>query len=176
MQLDDILSGVRDQLAATAALGDERTREIAAALATTIDPSVRLAILAALNSAADEITAALMDFPGSPAVSVGLDGDAVHVDVHATAPAEPPPSSAPRSEDTDTSARISLRLPESLKADVEAAAARENISVNSWLVRAISTALQPWPGAARFAAWADAAGRRGGGPGGAHHLSGWING
>jgi predicted HicB family RNase H-like nuclease len=35
-------------------------------------------------------------------------------------------------------ARITLRLPEALKASVEAAAAREGLSVNTWLVRALS--------------------------------------
>jgi predicted HicB family RNase H-like nuclease len=34
-------------------------------------------------------------------------------------------------------ARISLRLPESLKVRLEAAAAREGVSVNTWLVQAL---------------------------------------
>ena len=38
-------------------------------------------------------------------------------------------------------ARISLRLPESLKTSVERAAEREGISVNAWLVRAVAQAL-----------------------------------
>jgi hypothetical protein len=175
MQLDNILDQVREQLAAAAALGDERTRDIAGALATAVTPAVRLAIVTALHAAADEISATLVDYPGSPAVTLALDGDQVRVDVHAAAPAEPPPAT-PRADESDASARISLRLPESLKADVEAAAAREGISVNSWLVRAASTALQPpWAAAARFAAgWADAAGRHGGPS--AHHITGWING
>src|ERR1700756_4509415 len=36
--------------------------------------------------------------------------------------------------DVELVARISLRLPEALKAAVEAAAAREGVSVNTWLV------------------------------------------
>jgi hypothetical protein len=39
-------------------------------------------------------------------------------------------------------ARINVRLPEQLKTRVEEAAAREGRSVNAWLVRAASTALQ----------------------------------
>ena len=35
-------------------------------------------------------------------------------------------------------ARISLRLPDTLKTSVEAAAAREGVSVNTWIVRALS--------------------------------------
>jgi hypothetical protein len=37
---------------------------------------------------------------------------------------------------------VNLRLPEGLKADVEQAAARDGLSVNAWLVRAASAALQ----------------------------------
>ena len=40
-------------------------------------------------------------------------------------------------------ARITLRLPEGLKARAEAAAAREGASTNTWLVRAVSRALEP---------------------------------
>jgi predicted HicB family RNase H-like nuclease len=40
--------------------------------------------------------------------------------------------------DEGHTARISLRLPEALKAALETAAAREGISVNSWIVRALS--------------------------------------
>jgi predicted HicB family RNase H-like nuclease len=42
----------------------------------------------------------------------------------------------------ELSARISLRLPESLKGAVEKAAAREGISTNAWLVRAIARATE----------------------------------
>ena len=45
----------------------------------------------------------------------------------------------------DLSARISLRLPESLKTAVEAAAAREGVSTNAWLVRAIARATESRP-------------------------------
>jgi hypothetical protein len=45
----------------------------------------------------------------------------------------------------ELSARISLRLPESLKASVEKAAEREGISVNAWLVRAIARATESRP-------------------------------
>jgi predicted HicB family RNase H-like nuclease len=45
----------------------------------------------------------------------------------------------------ELSARISLRLPESLKTSVERAADREGISVNAWLVRAIARATESRP-------------------------------
>jgi hypothetical protein len=44
-------------------------------------------------------------------------------------------------------ARITLRLPESLKEQAERSAAEEGLSVNAWLVRAVAAALNVahWP-------------------------------
>ncbi len=167
MQLDDYVAQVHDQLTATAALGDERTQRIAQTVAAAAAPAVRLAIMTALAAAADEITAVLLASPGAPTVAVRLDGDAVRIDV---VPTDPEPA-ATRVDDGDASARISLRLPETLKTDVESAAGRDGVSVNTWLVRAAGAALtgRPGPGAG----WGDAAQRRGSN---AHHITGWING
>ena len=55
------------------------------------------------------------------------------------APAEAP---AVSTEDGLT-ARITLRLPETLKAELEAAAAREGVSLNTWLVRALARSTAP---------------------------------
>jgi uncharacterized protein (DUF1778 family) len=148
MHLDHHLAQVHDQLGAAAALGDDRTREVAAALATAATPVVRLAIISALTEAADEITAALLDYPGAPDVSVRLEGEEVSVDVRAMAPVDDPPDA--RRDDGDTSARISLRLSEALKTDIDAAAESEGVSVNTWLVRAASAALRPAPFSATF--------------------------
>lgn len=172
MHLEDHVRQVQEQLAATAALGDERTQQIAQTLAAATGPAVRLAILSALSAAADEITAALLDSPGTPSVSVRLDNDDVRVEVDTTAP-QPAPS---RTDDGDANARISLRLSESLKADVEDAAGRDGVSINTWLVRAADGALHTnWPGFPRPG--------RGGQPGqgsrrhpNSHHVSGWVNG
>jgi len=169
MHLDDYVAQVHDQLSATAALGDQRTQQIARAIAASASPAVRLAIMSALAAAADEITAALLDSPGAPSIAVRLDGDALRIDVVG---GELEPTTASRADDGDASARISLRLSESLKSDVEAAAGREGVSVNTWLVRAAGAALASgWPGGT--AGWTDAARRRG--PN-AHRLTGWING
>src|SRR6476659_947127 len=45
----------------------------------------------------------------------------------------------------EPSGRITLRLPESLKAGIEAAADREGISTNAWLVRSIARTLEQRP-------------------------------
>jgi hypothetical protein len=179
MQLQHHLAQVSEQLAAAAALGDDRTKEIAAALGTACGPAVRLALLHAVTEAADEITAALLDYPGSPAVGVHVEGDEINLDVRATHTAEEPDT--PRRDDGEPNARISLRLTETLKAEIDAAAEREGISVNTWLVRAASSALQPNP----FAGFAGAFGPNLGhfGPGGrgrprsdSQRMTGWING
>ncbi|MGI8921786.1 MAG: toxin-antitoxin system HicB family antitoxin [Solirubrobacteraceae bacterium] len=167
MQFDELIHRVCDQLATSAALGDEGTQQIAATLATTVEPAVRLAIMDALADAADEITAALLDVPGGPVVAVRLDGDQLRVDV-----TRGQPQAAARSaDDGDASARISLRLSEALKADLEAAAGRDGLSVNSWLVRAATDALAAGSGSLSW-------GRSG--PGGRSHnsqrITGWVNG
>lgn len=168
MQLDGHVSQVYEHLVATAALGDERTREIADALATAAIPGVRLALLAAISEIADEITAALLDHPGSPAVAVRIDGHEVAVDVRAAAA---PDDEAPaRPVDGEASARISLRLTDSLKADIDTAAEREGLSVNTWLLYAARDALQP----GAFGAGQAGRGRKRRDDN--HHVTGWING
>jgi hypothetical protein len=167
MQLDDYVQQVQEQLGAAAALGDDRTRELAATLATAAAPAVRLAILAALAAAADEITAALLDTPGAPTVAVHLDADDIRIAV-GTSPTEPAQPSRP--DDGDTTARISLRLSEALKAEIDDAASRSEISVNTWLVRAATAAL------GATSAGSHGASGWGGRGANSHHVTGWING
>ena len=50
--------------------------------------------------------------------------------------------SAPEAVDEAFSARITLRLPESLKVRIESSAAREGASVNTWLVQALQRAVE----------------------------------
>src|SRR5579875_3872224 len=176
MQLSPYVAQIQTQLAAAAALGDERTRQTAEALAATAEPALRLAVLAAVSAAADDITAALLDSPGSPTVAVRIDGDELRVDVRTTDESSTAAPAAPADE-ADTSARISLRLSESLKGDIETAARTEAVSVNTWLVRAASRALAGSSASAGRAPW-DATWAPGREPGGrnAHRITGWING
>jgi hypothetical protein len=169
MQLDDLTGQVHDQLLAAATLGDERTRQIATALADTARAAVRVAILDALSTASAELTAALHDAAGkadSPAIGLQLDGELVRFTVTAPPP-EPPAPAAP--DDGDTSARITLRLSEALKSEIEQAAGRAALSVNGWLVRAAQQALRDGPDQ-------DQPPRAGYRSGGAHRLSGWVTG
>ena len=186
MQLHPYVDQIRSQLVAAATLGDDRTRQTAEVLATACEPAVRLAVLAAVSAAADEITAALLDAPVPAGVSVRLDGDELHSEVRL---AEPPPEAeqpagGATAEDTDTSARISLRLSENLKSQIEGAARADSVSVNTWLIRAAGRALQPGPEPGGWGTWPGAGGRLGwdqmfGGKESGrrpHRITGWING
>jgi hypothetical protein len=167
MQINDFAAQVVAQLSSTAALGDARTQEIAAALGDSAQSAVRLAVLHAVSGAADEITAALLEAgaPGAPVVAAHLDGADVAFRVTLTA-AEPTPEPSP--EEGDATARISLRLSENLKKTVEQAAERESVSVNTWLVRAARSALAP--------GWGAPPGGWGGSARGGHRISGWVSG
>jgi hypothetical protein len=167
VQLDTYVHQVQDQLVAAAALGDDRVREIAATLASAASPAVRLALLSALAAAAEEITAALLDTADAPAVAVRLDSDEIRIAVTTTA-AEP--AHPPRADDGDASARISLRLSEVLKTEIDEAATRAGISVNTWLVHAATAAL-----ASPFGARPGGFGRRDQRAANTHHVTGWIN-
>ncbi len=149
MDLTPYVENLRRDLLAAAAAGTEETRRTAELLTSSLDPAVRLTILDALSAATADVTEAL---PGVT-VEVRMHGrePRIAVDIRQPEP-EPEPFPAPApAEDADGTARVTLRLPESVKARTEEAAAREGISVNSWLVRAVAQALdspRPTPGRA----------------------------
>ena len=129
----------RDLLAAAEAGGDE-LKQAAERLAYALDPSARLALMEAISHAAAEITAELPQ--GS--VDVRLNGRELDFVVDtppaATPPAPPTPPLAPAppvpDEDGDL-ARITLRIPESVKARAEDKAAAAGQSLNTWLVNVV---------------------------------------
>jgi hypothetical protein len=135
MDLTPYLETLRADLAAAAAPGGPETARAAELLGHSLDASARLALLEALSDAAAEITTDLHD----ASVEVRLRGRSADfvVTQNALAPDEPAP--APVLESGDLT-RLTLRMPESLKTHVEQAAAAEGISVNSWLVRAVTQA------------------------------------
>jgi hypothetical protein len=142
---------LRRELVASAELGGDEARALAERLTAPLEASLRLALLSALSAAAEEITSQLA--PGS--VDVRLrGGDLGFVVTPAPTPEaadEPGPAPAPAAPpaadgDEAATARITLRLPEQLKARLEEAAGREGFSVNTWLVRAVSSALEAAPG------------------------------
>jgi hypothetical protein len=146
MDLTPYVARLSAELAVAAEAGGEDARALAERLIAPLDSAVRLTLLEALSSAADEITRDLA--PGS--VELRLRGrepsfivtppptDDSFVDSAQPAPVAPPPVV---DADDGGMARINVRLPEQLKARIEEAAAREKISANIWLVRAAAAAL-----------------------------------
>ena len=135
MQIDIHVQGIQSDLAAAAALGDETTAEAGRLLSDALGSSLHLRLLDVLTEAALGLAESL---PGGH-VEVrlaGRDADLVYIGDTAPADAAPAPGD-------DLSARITLRLPDALKAHVEAAADREGVSTNAWIVRALSRALEP---------------------------------
>jgi hypothetical protein len=135
MNLTIVLEGLQQDLQGLAELGDERSAQIAQRLGDALTSNLRLKLLDLLSQAAVELSSKLPN--GHVEVRLaGQEPELVFVDSAAD-------SGSVSGE--ELSARISLRLPESLKVAVERSAERENISVNAWLVRAIARATESRP-------------------------------
>ncbi|MFA3841071.1 hypothetical protein [Streptomyces aureus] len=152
MDLTPYVDNLRRELAVAAEAGGEEARELAERLTAPLESATRLTMLNVLSAAMDEITRELA--PGSVDVRLrGLDPDFVVTRPAAdeayeayedrSGPAEPlkAPAPAPADGDDGGTARVNLRLPAYLKTRAEEAASREGLSVNAWLVRAVSAAL-----------------------------------
>jgi HicB family len=128
METSRFVDGLRADLAAAAALGDQAIVEAADRLARAAESSVRVHLLDALQEAAMELTAQLPN----GRIDVRLSGGDVQLTFVGDEPAAP-------AGDDDTSARVTLRLSERLKGQAEAAAGREGVSLNTWLVRTVAS-------------------------------------
>ena len=135
MNLTIVLDGLQEDLQGLADLGDERSAQIARRLGDALGSNLRLKLLDLLSQAAVELSSKLP----SGHVEVRLAGQEPELVFVDTAGSE----STGAGE--ELSARISLRLPESLKHAVEKAAAREGVSTNAWLVRSIARAAESRP-------------------------------
>lgn len=139
MDLSPFLDGLRRDLAASVAAAGPETARAGELLTGALDAAARLTLMEALSEAAAEITAALDGVEVDVRLH-GRDADLVVTESTHPEPAAPPrPEAAPEVEGDTT--RITLRLAEQLKAQVERAAAAEGVSVNAWLVRAVAASL-----------------------------------
>ena len=152
MDITPYVENLRHDLGAAAEAGGPEARAAAERLALALDPAVRLMLMDALSQAAAEITSELPI--GS--IDVRLRGRepqfVVDVPTAPTAPTAPIPPTAPtpatapadESEDgeaeEDALARITLRIPESVKYKAEELAAKGGHSLNSWIVNVIRAA------------------------------------
>ncbi|KAB2350129.1 toxin-antitoxin system HicB family antitoxin [Actinomadura rudentiformis] len=176
MDLMPYVENLRRELAVAAEAGGPEARALAERLTGALESAARLTLLEALSAAADEITRDLapgsVDVrlrggdpafvvtppePGPPSGGAAGGGgetawDAVsppgaaHAAPHVAPPHAGSAPAAPSAAEEGGTARMTLRLPEHLKLRVEEAAGRQGISVNAWLVRAISAAFESGAG------------------------------
>jgi hypothetical protein len=127
----------RDLLAAAEAGGDE-ARLVAERLSYALDASARLALMEAVSQAAAEISTELPQ-GGVDVRLVGRELAFVVESPTAVVPAPSAPPVPPRPEEVEEGdlARITLRIPESIKARAEEKAAANGQSLNTWLVSII---------------------------------------
>jgi uncharacterized protein (DUF1778 family) len=135
MRITPYIEAVRDDLLAVASLGQREGEEVIGRMAAALESSLRLRLLEAVTEAAQELSSHIR----SGHIEVRLAGSDPTLAFVEEA-AEP---AAPVGD--DLSARITLRLPESLKTRVETAASNEGVSVNTWLVQAISRSIESRP-------------------------------
>jgi hypothetical protein len=141
MDITPYVDSLRRDLTAAAEAGGPEVRAAAERLGLALEPATRLALMEAISQAAAEITAEMAD--GS--VDVRLNGRELDFVLAApmTPPAPPSPPPPPPVEETEeegTVARITLRIPESVKTRAEELAARSGHSLNTWLVNVVRAA------------------------------------
>ena len=145
MDLSPYLEAVSGDLARSTALADEPTREVVRRLVPSIEPAVRLALVQALSDAAAAITAELDD----AVVTLRMDGRDPALEVRQLpSPAETDdPERGVRADDEDDdddkgrgTARLTVRLPETLKRRAEARAEQAETSLNTWVVQTLRRA------------------------------------
>ena len=124
--LDTIEEAVESQLAVTD--GGEGLEDAAVALMAALRPAMLQAAFSLAEQAAAEVDGQLSGYKvnvviedGEPSLLVREDGNTVAIGSE------------------DLSARITLRLPDSLKDDIEAAAGASGDSVNAFVVKALSS-------------------------------------
>jgi HicB-like protein involved in pilus formation len=132
MQMSPHVDAILADLDIAAQVGDDSVAQAARRLVRALEASLRVRLLEAMSEAASELNASLPE--GHVDVRIA-GGDVELAYVSGPLPAD---DAAP---DEDLTSRITLRLPESLKARIETAAARQSVSVNTWLVRAAARGL-----------------------------------
>lgn len=150
MELNTYVDALQSQLALAAAAGGNEAVEMAERLSAPLDAAARLVLQDALSDAAQEITREMapgsvevrlrgreLSFVVTPAASFGSAEETSAGDVQGAGARGSEPSGE------GATSRISFRPPDHLKARIEDAAEREGLSVNAFLVRTLTGALEP---------------------------------
>ena len=133
MNVAAFVEALQQDLQRVAGVGDEAVAQAAQRIAAALEPSLRLRLMDLLGEAAVELTSQLPD----GRVDVRLAGgepELVYVEERS--------EQMPSAEDA-LSARVTLRLPETLKSIIDAAAQEAGVSANTWLLQQISRSAHP---------------------------------
>ncbi len=136
MRISAVVEALASDLTVLGNLGDEATADAVGRLATAMEGPMTARLLEILGQMAAEVDASV---PGLRVEVRLVAGDARLMlvdDGHGAEAAEAGPGS-------DSDARITLRLPSRLKADIEAASSQEGVSVNTYIVRALGRQARP---------------------------------
>ena len=134
MQIEGYVQALHEDLVRIAAVGDESTARAAELIAMALESSVGRRLQEALGEAALELSSQLES--GRIEVRVaGGDPELVYVADEEAA--------AETNADEAFTARITLRLPESLKNRLEALAGAHGLSVNTLIVQVLSRGAEP---------------------------------
>jgi HicB family len=148
MDITRFVDGLRRDLSGAAEAAGPEGQQAAERILLALEPAVRLTVMEVLAQAAAEISA---DLPAG-VVEVRLRGrdPELVVDVPPVPPVPPTPPPAPSAPDAGVGdpelgedegiARITLRLPESVKTRAEELAATSGHSLNAWIVNAVRAA------------------------------------
>jgi hypothetical protein len=126
MQLSSLLDQLHRDLANLGKLGGTDLEQAVERLIPPLEPVLHTRVLDMLTTLAGELS---LDLP-TGRVETRINGDEFTLAFIGEEP-------APRDTNSDLDARISLRLPTSLKERIEASASREGISLNTWILRAL---------------------------------------
>ena len=166
MLLAPIVEGLQEDLNAAAALGGDETRHAAELLVVALGPAMRLRLMDVLNAAVEELNASLDGLSveihlvdREPVLTVSeqpeettATGGRQRFGSGSSSAGPGAGSGSASAEDLSTDdfvARLTVRMQESLKAQIEAAASQVGNSVNTWLVNAASQALRSSSGPRR---------------------------
>ena len=133
MNVAAFVEALQRDLEAVAGMGDDAVAEAARRISAALEPSLRLRLMDVLGEAAVELTGQLPNGHVDLRVSGG-DPELVYVEEQSG----PMPAS-----DDALSARVTLRLPETLKSIIDAAAQEAGVSANTWLLQQISRSANP---------------------------------
>jgi hypothetical protein len=133
MLMSEHVRSLRSSVAAIAALGDPATAAAGERIAVALEGTFRVHLLDVLAEAVQEIDAQVT----AGRVDLRIEaGEPVLVFTGSQ-----PDGAAEATTDDPASARITLRIAEGLKTRAEEAAAREGMSLNTWLARAVGRAV-----------------------------------